>query len=360
MPTALFIANAAVIHTVRWVNAIAQRGWSVHVLTLTPPREPLHEAVTVHLAPWGPPAGYFLDVPFAKRVIRDVRPDLVHAHYAAGYGTLAALAAGHPLITSVWGSDIYAAPEKSPLHRRLIRWNLARSDLVLSTSHAMAERTRRHTAREIGITPFGIDTEQFSPRPGASPFQPTDVVVGTVKTLDSIYGIDVLIRAFGLLKERLPGCPLKLLLVGEGPQEAALRRLARELGVDGDTVFAGRVEHRRVPEYQNMLSVSVSVSTGEESFGVAVLEASACGKPVVVSSVGGLPEVVVDGATGIVVPPRDPVRTADAIERLVRDPELRRRMGEAGRRRVLELYDWERSVDIMLGFYARVLAQRGA
>jgi glycosyltransferase involved in cell wall biosynthesis len=110
-----------------------------------------------------------------------------------------------------------------------------------------------------------------------------------------------------------------------------------------------------------MLSVSVSVSTlDSESFGVAVLEAAACEKPVVVSSVGGLPEVVEDGVTGLVVPPRDPVRTADAIEKLVLDDALRRRMGAAGRRRVADAYDWERSVDTMLSYYALALKRGSA
>ncbi len=357
MPSVLQIADAGSIHTVRWVNAIAGRGWAVHLLSIRPPREPLASGVTVHAAPWPAPAGYFLNAPFVRRTEAAVRPDLVHAHYVSGYGTLAALADRHPLILSVWGSDVYEFPATSPLHAWLVRRNLGKAELVLSTSEVMARHAGRYTARPIEVTPFGIDLERFRPRTVASPYAPDDIVVGTVKTLAEKYGTEYLVRAFALVKARHPGLPLKLLLVGGGPQEAALRQLVAALGLEAVTRFTGRVGHAEVADYQNMLSVSVSVSTQDsESFGVAVLEASACGKPVVVSSVGGLPEVVEDGVTGLVVPPRDPQRTAEAIERLVTDAALRARMGPAGRERVARRYDWERCVDRMLELYGSLLA----
>lgn len=356
MPTLLKIADAGSIHTVRWVNALAARGWDVHLLSINPPREQLAAGVTVHAAPIRAPAGYFLNAPFARRTFAAIRPDLVHAHYVSGYGTLAALADRHPLIVSVWGSDVYEFPATSPLHAWLVRRNLGKADLVLSTSEVMARHARRYTDRRIEVTPFGIDLERFRPKPVAPPFAPGDVVVGTVKTLAEKYGAEYLVRAFALVRGRHPGLPLRLLLVGSGPQEAALRQLVAQLGLEPVTRFAGRVGHAEVPDYQNMLSVSVSVSTQDsESFGVAVLEASACGRPVVVASVGGLPEVVEDGVTGVVVPPRDPARTADAIERLVTDAALRERMGRAGRERVAQRYDWERCVDRMIELYGSVV-----
>ncbi len=355
MPTVLLVADAGSIHTVRWANALAERGWAVHLLSIRAAREEL-SGVTLHPLPFGAPAGYFLNVRAVRRAFQEVRPDLVHAHYASGYGTLAALADLHPLVISVWGSDVYEFPATSPLHAWLIRRNLGRSDLVLSTSRAMARHVTRYTMREPRVTPFGIDLEVFRPRKVATPFGPEDIVVGSVKSLAPKYGSEYLVRAFALAKRRLPTAPLKLLLVGGGPQQAQLRRVASALRLDRDVTFTGPVAHGQVPDYQNMLSISVSVSTADsESFGVAVLEASACGKPVVVSSVGGLPEVVEDGVTGIVVPPRDPERTADAIERLASDPELRARMGAAGRERVRRLYDWNRCVDAMLDCYRSLL-----
>lgn len=102
-----------------------------------------------------------------------------------------------------------------------------------------------------------------------------------------------------------------------------------------------------------MLTVSVSVSDSE-SFGVAVIEASACAKPVVVSNVGGLPEVVEDGVTGIIVPPRDPEATAEAIENLILSQDLRTKMGTEGRKRVGRLFDWDKNVKQMAKIYQAI------
>lgn len=352
----LFLASAASTHTGRWVNAIAARGHGVHLLTLDPVQVDLDPAVRCHRSPFPPKWGYIANGPWARKLIAAVKPDLIHAHYATGYGTLAVLAGFHPTILSVWGSDVFDFPKQSALHRRLLRYNLARADKILSTSHVMAAETARYTHKPIEVTPFGIDLDQFRPRPVDSLFDPDDIVIGTVKTLEEKYGIEYLLRAFALLKQGHSGQPLRLLVVGGGSQEAYLRRLAQSLGIAADAVFTGRVPHAEIPKYQNMLTISVTVSIlDSESFGVAVLEASACAKPVVVSRVGGLPEIVEDGVTGLIVEPRNPEQTAAAIGRLVADQELREKMGRAGRERVQRRYNWNASVAQMLGIYRELM-----
>ena len=350
----LFLASAAVTHTSRWVNAIVAHGYEVHLLSLDPVQVQLDPRILCHHPPFLPKRGYIANWPWTRRLIGELEPALIHAHYATGYGTLAALADFHPTILSVWGSDVFDFPHQSRLHRRLLEFNLTRADRILSTSHVMAAETAKYTQKPIEVTPFGIDLEQFRPQPVKSLFDPDDIVIGTVKTLEEKYGIEYLLRAFALLKPRHPQRSLKLLIVGGGSQEEYLKGLAQDLGIVTDTIFAGRVPHAETPRYQNMLTISVTLSDSE-SFGVAVLEASACAKPVVVSSVGGLPEVVEDGVTGYVVEPRNPGQAASAIERLLADEGLRERMGRAGRERVRRLYDWDASVAQMLGIYRELL-----
>ena len=189
-------------------------------------------------------------------------------------------------------------------------------------------------------------------------FNFTYYVIGTVKTLERKYGIEYLIKAFKILSDKYPELPLKLLIVGGGSLETELKNLAKELGIWNKTIFTGKVPFEEVPVYHNMLSVSVSVSVSEsESFGVAVVEAMACGKPVVVSNVGGLPEVVEDGKTGFVVPPKNPEKTAEAIERLVLDKDLRKNMGQAARDRVINLYNWDNCVDRMIKIYDEAISR---
>ncbi|MBN1992356.1 MAG: glycosyltransferase [Anaerolineae bacterium] len=361
MPRILFLAGATSIHTNRWVNAITNRGYEVHLLSLHPLRDVLDPKVFFYQAPFTPNLGYFTSFLWVRRLIAAIKPDLVHAHYAAGYGTVAALAGFHPTILSVWGYDVYEFPNKSWLHKNLLKFNLARADKILSTSYVMAKETNKYTHKPIEVTPFGIDLSQFKPQKTITDnlFAPQDIVIGTIKTLDEKYGLKYLIQAFRLLKDKYPGLPLKLLIVGGGPQEALLKNLVKELKLTEWTVFTGHILHADIPKYHNALSVYVAPSVlDSESFGVAVIEASACEKPVVVSNIGGLPEVVEDSVSGFVVPPRNPPQLAAAVERLVLDEALRTKMGRAGRERVANLYNWEDNVTQMTKIYNQLLKAR--
>ncbi len=299
---------------------------------------------------------YLKVLPTLRRKIKEFAPDVVHAHYISGYGTLGALCGFHPLVVSVWGSDIFDFPQKSLFHRKLIEYNLRKADKILSTSKVMAKETQKYTEKDIEITPFGIDMEQFKPMEVDSLFDEDDIVIGTVKTLEEKYGIEYLIKAFKLVSDKYDNIPIKLLIVGGGSLEAELKQLAKDLGIEDKTIFTGAVPFKDIPKYHNMLSVSVSVSvSNSESFGVAIIEASSCAKPVVVSDVGGLPEVVEDGTTGFVVPPRDEKETAKAIEKLILNKELRVKMGNNGRDRVRKLYNWDDNIEQMIDIYKEAI-----
>jgi glycosyltransferase involved in cell wall biosynthesis len=272
---------------------------------------------------------------------------VLNTHFASGYGTLARLSGFRPNVLSVWGSDVYDFPEKSLLHKKLICNNLKNADWVCSTSHVMAERTRQlYPVEKLNVIPFGIDTTVFAPQPKPATL---GLTIGTVKSLAPKYGIDLLITAFAELRSMLqPTHPelataLRLLIVGGGPEEAALKQVAAEAGVASVTTFTGKVPHSEVPSYLNRLDIYVALSRSE-SFGVAVLEASSCALPVVVANTGGLPEVVKDGETGFVVPCEDSAAAALALQRLTVNPELRQHMGRAGRQHVMSSYAWEQSV----------------
>lgn len=348
----LMLAPAEVGHTQRWATALAGRGVEVVLATQHPDAAWAPPAgVRVVALPHRGTAGYFRNVPALRRLLRAERPELLHAHYASGYGTTAALAAWHPWLLSVWGSDVYEFPYTGALQGWWLRQNLKRADAIASTSAAMAGQVRRLTPARgaIAVTPFGIDTTRFAPAPAARAAGEASkgLVIGTVKALAPAYGVDLLLRAFARLEPR-PGAPAAtLLIVGDGPQAAELRALADALGIAARVRFAGAVPHAEVPAWLNRLDVFVAASR-IESFGVAVLEASACARPVLVSDAGGLPEVVLDGETGLVVPSGDVAALAAALARLVDDAALRQRLGEAGRRHVQQRYEWAGCVDHML------------
>ncbi|MBK9175714.1 MAG: glycosyltransferase [Flavobacteriales bacterium] len=350
----LLVAAASSVHVMRWANAFAERGLHVHLASLHDPVPGFLEGVTLHRMPHLGGLGYLINRPFLRRLIRTLRPDVINAHYASGYGTLAVRQAGTPLVLNVWGSDVYEFPDAGPLHRWLLRRNLLRADTVVSTSEVMAARTKRicPELKEVVVVPFGVDTERFHPRTALH----EDVVIGTVKTLAPKYGIDTLLRAFEILTRSSGVERLRLRIVGGGPQRAELERIAVDLGIKELVEFTGPVPHDQVPDELRRLDVYAALSRADsESFGVAVIEASACGLPVVVTGVGGLPEVVEQDVTGSIVPPDDPRAAAAALEQLIASPALRERMGLAGRDRVMRRYAWSTCVDSQLAVFERVI-----
>ena len=300
---------------------------------------------------------YLKVLPELKKVIAGFKPDILHAHFATSYGLLGALSGFHPFILSVWGSDVFDFPKKSFLHKSILEYNLKKADKILSTSHVMAEETKIYTDKEIEVTPFGINIEQFKPekvdRAALTPFSENDVIIGTIKLLEEKYGINYLIGAFSIISRKHPGLPLKLLIVGDGSERNNLENLVKELKIDEKVYFAGMADYSKVPYFNNVLDVYAALSN-YESFGVAIIEAQSCGKPVVVSNVGGLPEVVEDGKTGFVVEKKNAEAAAEKLEKLVLDAGLLGMMGKAGRERVLKLYDWNENVAQMMEIYSKI------
>ncbi|MEA5598790.1 glycosyltransferase [Rivularia sp. UHCC 0363] len=357
-----FLAPANSIHTLRWVNALAERGHNVHLITQNQAIDIIHNNVIVHQLPFRYLPGYFLNTFSLKRILKNISPQLLHVHYASGYGTLGRLSGFHSLILSVWGSDVYDFPNNSPVHKNIVKNNLLAADWVCSTSEAMAKQTRNicPELKNLSITPFGIDVDKF-----ISNYEYKNsnyITIGTIKTLAPKYGIDILIKAFAQVHKELKNTfpeianKLRLLIVGGGQDQIKLELLVKELGIAEFTEFTGRVSHIEVPKYINHLDIYVAVSRlDSESFGVAVIEASACALPVIVSNVGGLPEVVQNEITGIVVERENIQATADAIIRLIKEPILRKKMGTAGRQYVLENYEWNENVTRMEKVYEQVL-----
>ena len=361
----LFLSDASSIHTKRWVNSLSEKGVTIHLFSLKPVNKADYPGQDFTFTEFNlqkrfgglSKLNYLKVLPELKKVIRGFKPDIMHAHFATSYGLLGALSGFHPFVLSVWGSDVFDFPKKSLLHRKILEYNLKKADKILSTSNVMAVETKNYTDKEIEVTPFGINIELFRPekadRTASTPFSESDIVVGTIKLLEDKYGINYLIEAFSMVAKKHPELPLRLLIVGEGSERKNLENLSEKFEIKDKVYFAGMADYSKVPYFNNVLDVYAALSN-YESFGVAVIEAQSCGKPVVVSDAGGLPEVVEDGVTGFVVERKNAAAAAEKLEKLVLDSELRKSIGNAGRERVLKLYDWNENVTQMMEIYNKI------
>jgi glycosyltransferase involved in cell wall biosynthesis len=293
--------------------------------------------------------------------------DVIHAHWAIPTGPAAVIAARKlqvPSVITMHGGDVYVNPEQGydfPTRwyvRPALRWTLRNAGALT----AITEDCRQHALRagappeHIRLVFNGTDLRRFSPGDNGSPgdlrFGPH--MIFACRQLFPRKGIRFLLQAGAQLKPRFPD--LKIVLAGDGFERPELARLARELGIADDVTFLGWVPNTELPPYYRAAAVSVIPSL-EEGFGIPAAEAMGCEVAVVASDAGGLPEVVEDGVTGLVVPRGDSAALAQAIGSLLADPQRRKSMGQAGRERALRLFDWDRSAEQFEEIYRDVASR---
>lgn len=355
------LANAESIHTIQWVKYLARQGHQIFVISQNKKTNEFPSEIPLFILPYNGFLGYFLNIRYLRKILKEVKPDILNAHYASGYGTSARLANFHPYVLSVWGSDVFEFPLRSFLHKYLLKKNLSAADTIASTSRAMCHQTQQFliAGRPISITPFGVDFSKFS-RKKTSKGDQDIITVGTVKTLKHVYGIDILIhslaKVYSLLQQQNSTLAerIKFRIVGGGEDLLKLQQLARNLGIEHILTFVGKVEHDAVPQELAKLDIYVALSR-QESFGVAVLEAQAMGLPVVVSNVGGLPEVVKPGETGYIVETENPDQAAEMILKLILNQQLREDFAMNAENFARQNFSWEACAQQMQKVYQDTL-----
>jgi len=352
------MADSSSIHTVRWVNALANKGHKISLITQhNKGVNSFNDNVNIYELPIKNSYGYYLNYPIAKFYIRKIKPDIINTHYASGYGTLSRLVNFTPTLLSVWGSDVYDFPYRSNIKKKILIKNLNASTEIASTSYAMKNQIEKFVdKKKINITPFGIDLNKFYPNPKKD----SDVInIGIIKNLEPVYGVEYLIRAFKLLIDKIDSNKNKrdvnLIIVGTGKQENYLKQLTINLNIKKYTNFVGAVSHDYVPELLNTFDIFCAPSI-RESFGVAVIEASACELPVIVSDVGGLTEIVDHGKTGFVVSSKDVKGIGERLYELTYNKEKRELFGKNGRKKVEKLYNWSDNVSKMEKIYSNIIS----
>ncbi|WP_315071708.1 glycosyltransferase family 4 protein [uncultured Clostridium sp.] len=354
-----YLADINSAHTHKWLNYFMHKGYDIHVISLGKGE---YEGVTVHSldvqdnvmkrsSDKNKLLEYLKKIKRVRTLIKEINPDILHAHYASSYGLLGAIAKYHPYIISVWGADIYDFPVKSPIHKFIIKYNLKKADYILSTSNVMKIETQKYTRKPIEVTPFGVDINKFIP----DKTDKEELIIGTIKTLEEKYGIQYLVKAFKEVKERNKDLNLKLRIGGKGSQEGYLKELTKELNINEDVSFLGFVKPNDViKEFQNFDLAVFPSTLDSESFGVAAVEAEACGTPVVVTDVGGLMESTKPNVTSLVAKKKSVEDLAEKIEMLVRNKELMRSMGDNARKFVEENYSLEDNFKHVDEIYKRI------
>ncbi len=344
------LGYASSSHTIRWANAMQQKGCDITVISCC--GEPIDgiETIIFGKSP-GSSRDCFKYLRSVRIKLRKLKPDLIHAFQATGYGHWGASRDACPKLLTAMGSDIVITGRKSLWHKWYIGSAVKKYNFYTTPSLFLKKTMNqlfKATDGRTQVIPFGVDIPDLFKK-----HQTNDSIrLVYMKNLKRVYGPDLLIEAMVILKEKKISATLDI--YGFGREEKRLKETVSRSGLNSLVNFMGFISHDEVMNRYLDYDIMVMPSRSE-SFGVAAVEASAVGLPVVAADVGGISEVVLNEKTGILVPPEDPKSLAGAIMRLASDAELRNRMGTAGRKHVMENLRWEENVRQMAKLYNRLI-----
>jgi len=337
----------------RW---LVEHGNEVFLMTIRrgkSPRKEIRDGIKIER--------FVLTGPFAMfRVIQLIlakKIDVVHVHWSKWKtGLLAVLVskmAGKPVMLGLAGDDVYTPADP---HRRpgfFYMYVVRMADLLVTTSQDLKRRAiEKGFPRNAVAVPQGIDTKKFNPTVSRTDIRESlgwsrNTIVMVAARLIERKGVTYLIDAFAHVLKKRP--ETRLMIAGEGPEKETLEKKVKNLGLSQAVVFLGIIPYRKVPAYYAACDIFVHIPT-YEAMPHVIYEAMATSKPVVASRVGGIIEVIEHGKDGLLVEPRKPIETAEAILRLIENKRLARATGQAALEKIRRSYTW----DIIAGRYLRL------
>jgi glycosyltransferase involved in cell wall biosynthesis len=361
-----FLGSAASIHMFKWAKYFSDQGHQVHLFSYNDQNQDygirnlklhiIRKKIPIQIWPFNT----LLNLPFILfeigKLIKEIKPDIVHAHYVTSYGTLAALLGFHPLVITAWGSDILVTPKKFLPSKWTVKYALSKSDLITCDAEHVKEAMIKLGAEEskIRIINFGIDTKKFSPGPADEKLKKELEIsdfktVISLRSLEPIYDIETLIRAIPLVLKEFP--KTKFLIIGRGSQEEELKSLAEDLKVGENTKFLGWVPNEELPKYLRVADIYVSTSLSDGGIAASTAEAMACGLPVVITDSGENKEWVRENSGGFLIPIKNPKILAERIIYLLKNDDLGRKFGEINRKIIEEKNNYYKEMKKMEQIY---------
>lgn len=290
------------------------------------------------------------------KIIRKEKINIIHSHWIIPQGLIGAIIqqiAGFPHISSIHGTDIHlvhAYKLAHPLMRVISKYS---NIITTNSSHTyrLLQDLIPNNSINCRIIPMGIYPEEFSSKPR---FDIKDQkIILFVGRLIPLKGINILIKALKLI--HIENSSFQLFIVGEGPEQKTLENLSSDLNITSSVRFLGNLPRNELRIYYQKASVfvlpSILYKNQTEGLGVVLLEAMASGVPVIGSNIGGIPDIIEDGENGLLVPPGEPQALANAIIRIIEDPDLADQFREAGLKTVHERFSWEKISDQFIEIY---------
>jgi L-malate glycosyltransferase len=361
-----FIANPNSTHTRRWLTWMARRGHTVLLIADVPLSEPWSEVPIYNL-----PARmnlsiirYFAWEFWLREILHSWKPDILHAHRVSSAGWLGAFSGFHPFVVTPWGSDLYLHPQRSAAARWLAKIVLSKADLLTADSADLCHKAIDFGAQESAtyLIQWGVDLAAFHPVIDAAQMRQSlgigeGPVIFSPRGLHPVYNIDTIIRSIPPVKREFPEVVYLLRRYNaDSAYQIRVESLVLELGLEQSIRWIGRVEPwERLADYYSLADIVISVPSSD-STSVSLLEAFACGAPVIASDLPSVREWIIAGENGELIPVKDHAQLAQTTLRLLHDPQRCAAYAEKNKVLVREKADHQREMEKMEALYLGLLS----
>ncbi len=315
-----FLADSESIHTKRWCAHFHALGHEIHLISLK--NSPIENVHFYHLdagdiSVKGGNKKVLFQGGKVRRLIKKIKPDILHAHYATSYGWLGARSGFHPFLVTALGTDVLISPIHSSLYRKMVRYIFKKADAITLMADHMKKVILDYDLGDLNkfsVVPFGIDTNIFNAKNRNVTSE--SFIITSTRNFEDVYNIPHLLKSVSKLKDKIPG--IKLNLIGDGSKRKMVETMVEELDLKSITTFYGKVQQSKIAEVlkDSHLFVSVSLSDGNN---ISLNEAMACGSICVASDIPANTQWITDKENGFLVKTNDVETLSDVILKVYQD-----------------------------------------
>ena len=340
-----FLGDTAACHLWRWAKYFSHRGHDVSVITLNPQIIDDFGKVKVYFLKKVIPGTNLISrtlnlIPTLlrlKKLIKEIKPNVIHSHSAGGYAWLPMFLGLHPFVITPWGNDILIPGYQSMVERFFTKLAFKKADLITCDG----ENTRQIMinlgvpCKKIRFITFGVDIRKFKRNPkdeklkNALGAANSKIVINT-RFLTEIHDVQTLITAIPLVLKEFT--KVKFVIVGDGPQKESLMNLTKNLGVSDATKFVGQISEEKMALYLNTADVYISCSLSESGLAASTAEAMACELPIINTNTGDIKLWIKNGKGGFIVPTKAPKILAEKIIYLLKNDKTNIEFGKINRK----------------------------
>jgi len=348
----LLVTDASSIHSIRWYEALENLGHEIHIASFN---RPMKEIAHFHRLStfWASKFGYFLSIVVLKKLINEIKPDIVHAHHLTSYGLIAVASGFKPVIVTAWGSDVLIQPWKSIL----IRWNTRRvinsADAITIVAEHMRPSVIKLGGKEVKVKtiPFGVDLNTFFPQETIQKSSDIPIIIST-RNFSPVYDIPTVITALSFLQER--NIAFKAILTGDGPQRNEIYNLISKFKLGSLVEIKGHVSQIELSELlkKSQLFITSSLSDGNN---ISLNEAMATGCFPIASDIPANRQWIENLKNGLLFQVKNPIELANCIELALNNQILITKAFTINQKIVKLKANWHTNVNSMNDLYYSVI-----